>query len=415
MISNLNAEPAEIELQVKGRSLFIEGGLLEGVRHDDDFYTEELLADVQRALVELPIDAPSIPPPQGWMRSRLGRATSAAVGITWTKDGKYKVTLTGDEFTSLKAAMAAARRSSDVVRRRQDDEAAKDMLEQRLAALVAEEDQAAAAVAAEALPASEESPVPEASPAMDTSPEGAEPAVATGLPGPAMPVPPVPAFARVPEATGPISAPKGKSAVQIALDLNEDISQKLEAGGVPGLQILATNDFEPAPLFLANLNRLVPAEKRLYDLGKRLWREAEAQTKDLGSWRQWHALRLFNKKAGDFKRELLRYTYRDQKLSSSQLALVAQHMEFTSTLRVELTIFWSLLLVPRPIAILVESQPGFWTSRKEEAFRYYYNKARNKADFLFVDAQLDKKRYFQRPNDPRFIRDRMDDSGDESS
>ena len=63
----------------------------------------------------------------------------------------------------------------------------------------------------------------------------------------------------------------------------------------------------------------------------------------------------------------------------------------------------------------VESQPGFWTSRKEEAFRYYYNKARNKADFLFVDAQLDEKRYFQRPNDPRFIRDRMDDSDDESS
>ena len=89
-------------------------------------------------------------------------------------------------------------------------------------------------------------------------------------------------------------------------------------------------------------------------------------------------------------------------------------MEFTSTLRVELTIFWSLLLVPRPIAILVESQPGFWTSRKEEAFRYYYNKARNKADFLFVDAQLDEKRYFQRPNDPRFIRDRMDDRMDDS-
>ena len=412
MIANLNAEPAEIERQVKGRLLFVEGGLLEGVPHDADFYTAELLADVQRALVDLPIDAPSIPAPRGWMSSRLGRATSAAVGITWTKDGKYKVTLTGDEFTSLKAAMAAARRSSDVVRRRQDDEAAKDMLEQRLAALVAEEDQAAAAVAAEALPASEESPVPEASPVMETSPMDAEPAVATGLPGPAMPVP---AFARVPEATGPITAPTGRSAVQIALDLNDDISQKLEAGGVPRLTLLATNDSEPAPLFLANLNRTVPEEKRLYDLGKGLWREAEAETIDLGSWRQWYALRALNKKAGDFKRELLRYTYRDQNLSSPQLALVAQHMEFTSTLRVELTIFWSLLLVPRPIAILVESQPGFWTSRKEEAFRYYYNKARNKADFLFVDAQLDEKRYFQRPNDPRFIRDRMDDSDDESS
>ena len=412
MISNLNAEPAEIELQVKGRSLFIEGGLLEGVRHDDGFYTEELLADVRRALVDLPIDAPSIPPPQGWMRSRLGRATSAAVGITWTKDGKYKVKMTGDEFTSLKAAMAAARGSSDVVRRRQDNEAAKDRLEQRLAALVAEEDQAAAAVAAEALPASGASPVSEASPEMDTSPVDAAPAVATGLPGPAMPVP---AFARVPNATGPISAPTGKSAVRIALDLNDDISQKLETGGVPGLKLLATNDFEPAPLFLANLNLLVPAEKHLYDWGERLWREAEAETKDLGSWRQWYALRALNKKADDFKRELLRYTYRDQNLSSPQLALVAQYMEFTSTLRVELTISWSLLLVPRPIAILVESQPGFWTSRKEEAFRYYYNKARNKADFLFVDAQLDEKRYFQRPNDPRFIRDRMDDSDDESS
>lgn len=360
----------------------------------------------------MPFDAPSIPPPHGWMWSRLGRATSAEVGIKWTTDGKYEVLKTGDKFTSLKAARAAARRSSDVVRRRQDDEAAKDRLEQLLADLVAAEDRAAAAVAAKALPASEESPVPEASPAMDTSPEGAAPAVATGLPGPAMPVP---AFARVPEATGPISAPKGKTAVRIALDLNDDISQKLEAGGVPRLTLLATNDSEPAPLFLANLNRSVPEEKRLYDLGKGLWREAEAETRDLGSWRQWYALRVFNKKADDFKLELLRYTYRDQNLSSPQLALVAQHMEFTSTLRVELTIFWSLLLVPRPIAILVESQPGFWTSRKEEAFRYYYNKARNKADFLFVDAQLDKKRYFQRPNDPRFIRDRMDDSGDESS
>ena len=84
MIANLNAEPAEIERQVKGRLLFVEGGLLEGVPHDADFYTAELLADVQRALVDLPIDAPSIPAPRGWMSSRLGRATSAAVGITWT-------------------------------------------------------------------------------------------------------------------------------------------------------------------------------------------------------------------------------------------------------------------------------------------------------------------------------------------
>ena len=144
----------------------------------------------------MPFDAPSIPPPHGWMWSRLGRATSAEVGIKWTTDGKYEVLKTGDKFTSLKAARAAARRSSDVVRRRQDDEAAKDRLEQLLADLVAAEDRAVAAVAAEALPASEESPVPEASPAMDTSPEDAEPAVATGLPGPDMPVP---AFARVPD------------------------------------------------------------------------------------------------------------------------------------------------------------------------------------------------------------------------
>ena len=35
VIANLNAEPTEIEQQVKGQSLFFEGGLMEGVPHDD--------------------------------------------------------------------------------------------------------------------------------------------------------------------------------------------------------------------------------------------------------------------------------------------------------------------------------------------------------------------------------------------
>ncbi len=325
-------------------------------------YHDHLYDDVVRALEGLPFDV-AFPEEPGWRKTRLDGATRVAAGVILTPDGKLCLRRKPHvvfEPDQLDEAMAAARKLSPVLQRREAQrQAARDWLRDvnnRLG---------------------------------DGVPE------AIWSDGDA----------------GKDDAPPVENSRRIALDMVGELEEDLAGEGI-NVQLLADDRHCPR-LFLPDLEEDPTREElELLAEARRLWVRAEAETKDLGSWRAQFALVKFDESAADFKCKLLRYAY---KLDADQASRVSTFMQFVATIRYDLANFDGLLLAPRPIAVLAASKPGFWTSGNQEAFRYYYKMARQVVDFHFQRSNTRAQRYFQRPNDPLFNRRRMDDSDDESS
>jgi len=363
-ISQLNAAPDLIKAQVKNRSLLSpESGLLRGLVVDQKIiYHEHLYDDVVRALEGLPFDV-AFPEEPGWRKMRLDGATRVAAGVILTSDGKLCLRRKQHvvfEPDQLDEAMAAARKLSPVLQRREARlQAARDMLRDVRSRL--------------------DDDVPEDVWSDDDDDED--------------------------------DAPADENSRDIARDMVRELERDLAGEGIT-VQLLADGRHEP-PLYLPDLE-IDPTKEalELFAEAQRLWVRAEAETKDLGSWRAQYALAKFDELAAAFKPKLLRYAY---KLDADQASRVATFMQFAATIRYDLANFDGLLLAPRPIAVLAASKPGFWTAGDEEAFRYYYKMARQTVDYHFQRSNTRAQRYVQRPDDPLFSRRRMDDSDDESS